>query len=998
MRFVDYMLQYTKANGIGDYFVFRPILAALVSLMYNILNSIESIYQASFQMFGFIYSQQVIDWIRPWIGYLWVPLAVAVLVLGINILVNNDDIIKKGVPKKFVQNFCLLLVILLILPIMFIGTDSSESDVWVGDGNGTAGNNGIIGIFTAEDSNGANIFLESLGNPSGTGGTEGNGTIAEDTIADNVYDLEYIFNEYSTSGVGALTDANWSVDSGVYKNKNSYQAEGNNKTKGIWDDIGRNYNDLITEDEINGMTEEDVNDDINALDVSNNNTMFLTKENTEDNISPDYLDPFAAGFDKPDVSESDWALYDENHEISVAQYLFGYSHAKHQYGDGDDDYTYTTTAGMDKGLFDWQPLSNYKYRYYIDWGVLLIQLLFKTIVLIGMSFKIVQIIFELAFSQFVAIFAASTDLTNGQRAKEALRVIFSLVLTLAFSVVLFQFYTLGCEYVNATFSDQNQVWIKTLFNIFLGIACIKGTTILKRVLGIDGGGTGRELGALAGAGFAATKAVGLGVAGAKKVGSWAKGGASAVAGGVGRVSGAVAAHRQHNSIGGQGGISSVRVNPNSRSSAGRASPNAGANGAVNGTAAGKGLSGQNAQDSTKKLGTASAETANGKPDSSAKGGEENTNPNGDAEAAKGKESAINGENAKAQDGKNENTAESMRESDIHGVDAKPDKDNPADGNAKDGNTPDVSQGVETDSEAHAGGNQDSDIHSEDASSSGFTAASDDSFSFNENEAANQGRGDYARDYQSANMEAIRNSVDKYGIEKGLGRAQGNVLDDAMGKMAADPTLSTKDALNQTLNEAGLSKESADLMSSRIAETGVMEQHKGDMANAVSNEAQSLYQNNPGKFNSMGEAYREAAKNVYSGGGADVSTPAAAQAAEQFGDSVLARDNYQSLSRSAEAIRTQHNNMNPNNRMTESESFQRACEDSNLGIVSDNLDRSIYDPKLRTDTNKVITNEVNAVERNTPNINSMFTKRMPSQRFSSALGKSYNRALKTHLRK
>lgn len=218
-----------------------------------------------------------------------------------------------------------------------------------------------------------------------------------------------------------------------------------------------------------------------------------------------------------------------------------------------------------------------------------------------MSFKVVQIVLELAFSQFVAIFAASTDLTNGQRTKEALRVIFSLVLTLAFSAVLFQFYTLGCKYVNRIFADQSEVWIKTLFNIFLGIACIKGTTILKRVLGIDGGGTGRELGALAGAGFAATKAVGLGVAGAKKVGSWAKGGASAVAGGVGRVSGAVAAHRQHNSIGGQGGISSVRVNPNSRSS-GRASPNAGANGAVNGTAAGKRLSGQNAQDSTKSLG------------------------------------------------------------------------------------------------------------------------------------------------------------------------------------------------------------------------------------------------------------------------------------------------------------------------------------------------------------------------------------------------------------
>lgn len=998
MRFVDYMLQYTKANGIGDYFVFRPILAALVSLMYNILNSIESIYQASFQMFGFIYSTEVINWIRPWIGYLWVPLAVAVLVLGINILVNNDDIIKKGVPKKFVQNFCLLLVIILILPIMFIGSDSSQSDVWVGNGNGTAGENGIIGIFSSTDSNGSNSFLETIGNPSGTEGTEGNGTIAEDTIADNVYDLEYIFNKYASSS--NLTESDWSDTSGVNNDKNSYQAEGQNKTKGIWDDIGRNYNDLITKDEFQGDDMKEKIADINDLDPSDDNTMFLTKNGTEDNVSDSYLDPFAAGFKSPSRgpdADTSWDLYDENFKLSGSEYLFGYSHAKHQWGDGADDYTYTTTDGNYDGFFDWLPTSNYKYRYYIDWGVLLIQLLFKTIVLIGMSFKVVQIVLELAFSQFVAIFAASTDLTNGQRTKEALRVIFSLVLTLAFSAVLFQFYTLGCKYVNRIFADQSEVWIKTLFNIFLGIACIKGTTILKRVLGIDGGGTGRELGALAGAGFAATKAVGLGVAGAKKVGSWAKGGASAVAGGVGRVSGAVAAHRQHNSIGGQGGISSVRVNPNSRSS-GRASPNAGANGAVNGTAAGKRLSGQNAQDSTKKLGAVSAEAANGKPDSSAKGGKESTKPNGEAEAAKGKESAINGENAKVQDGKNENTAESMSERDIHGADAKPDKDNPADGNAKDASTPDVSQGVEADSEAHAGGNQDSDIHSEDASSSGFTAASDDSFSFNENEAANQGRGDYARDYQSANMDAIRNSVDKYGIEKGLGRAQGNVLDDAMSKMAADPTLSTKDALNQTLNEAGLSRESAEIMSSRMAETGVMDQHKGDMANAVSNEAQSLYQNNPGKFNNMGEAYREAAKNVYSGRGADVSTPAAAQAAEQFGDSVLARDNYQSLSHSAEAIRTQHNNMNPNNRMTESESFQRACEDSNLGIVSDNLDRSIYDPKLGTDTNKVITNEVNAVERNTPNITSMFTKRMPSQRFSSALGKSYNRVLKTHLRK
>lgn len=100
---------------------------------------------------------------------------------------------------------------------MFIGSDSSQSDVWVGNGNGTAGENGIIGIFSSTDSDGSNSFLETIGNPSGTEGTEGNGTIAEDTIADNVYDLEYIFNKYASSS--NLTESDWSDTSGVNNDK-----------------------------------------------------------------------------------------------------------------------------------------------------------------------------------------------------------------------------------------------------------------------------------------------------------------------------------------------------------------------------------------------------------------------------------------------------------------------------------------------------------------------------------------------------------------------------------------------------------------------------------------------------------------------------------------------------------------------------------------------------------------------------------------------------------
>ena len=360
MRFVDYILSQIEYNNIFQYYVVRPLLGILVSLLKSLTEAVETMLNASFAMFNFIYSPEVINWIRPWLPWISIPLIISVLILGFNLIVNNNEIIERGGQKKFVQNFCLLVIIVLMLPVVFLGVgNGSGANVWQNsdENSGANGGNGVISLFTSEDGKSSPLF-DAIEDPNGSGSDEDLGSIAEQTIADNIIDFQYVYNAYGGKNKNDLKNKNWSKNSGVNENKNAYSGN----SKGVWDDVGSNLGDLITADEsekiLNGKTK-----DINNLDATGN--MFLTKEDDSNNVNHDNLDPFSAGIKKP--GDGKWDDYDDNSECDGAVYLFYSRHVKHQWGNGNDDYTYTSLP-MSKGLFDWEPLSEYPYRYHVDWA------------------------------------------------------------------------------------------------------------------------------------------------------------------------------------------------------------------------------------------------------------------------------------------------------------------------------------------------------------------------------------------------------------------------------------------------------------------------------------------------------------------------------------------------------------------------------------------------------------------------------------------------------
>ena len=630
MRFVDYILSHIQYNNILNYCVINPIMWCLVSLVKMVLDSLEVLLNAAFAMFGFIYSPQVIKFIKPWIGWLWVPIALSILVLGINLIINNNDIIEKGVHKKFIQNFCLLMIVVCLLPAIFIGTDdNSASNVWGTERNtGKVGDNGVISIFTSDDKKSSPFWdtIQDNGNAAIGSGENNNGSMSEVTIANHVIDLQYVYLKYGKSSAGTLMKNNWSETAAggkpISTDSNSYIK----RSKGVWDDIGNSLNDLITPDKSENEPFKGVIKDINSLDPTTNNTMFLTKKDNDDTtgIKRNDLDPFGSGYSTP--SNNKFKQYDDNCEVDGAVYLFYSEHAKHTWGEGNNDYTYTSKP-MDKPFMDWYLISNFPHRYYVDWGLLLVDMIIQCIIIIGMSYKVVSIIFELAFSQFFAILVAATDLTNGQRTKEVLKIIMSLILTVGFTGVLFQFYRLATNYINGTFTND---WIRLFFTIFVGMACIKGTTVLSKVLGIgDGGGVGKQLGALAGLGYAASKitkpVMKTATKGVKKVAGF---GFAAAGRASGAAHGAWSARKQRNGIGTTGGINTKTVKPGASSRG--ATP-------INGATA-------NAQANKNKPNTANPATANAnKPDTKGKAGEgksENT------AGEKADTNAVNAENSK----------------------------------------------------------------------------------------------------------------------------------------------------------------------------------------------------------------------------------------------------------------------------------------------------------------------------------------------------------------
>ncbi|MCG1430101.1 hypothetical protein K4T13_10980 [Staphylococcus epidermidis] len=173
----------------------------------------------------------------------------------------------------------------------------------------------------------------------------------------------------------------------------------------------------------------------------------------------------------------------------------------------EDSGAFKSGAGILK-FFDEYPL-----RYQTNFLVLWLSLGGLAIVYLFSAFKVVKLIFDIAFQKVLAPFVAATDLTTGQKMKSLFN---NIILNYAVIGIIFILFLIYEILVSTVMGSDAGFGVKAIAFIALSIACIDGPDTAKRVLGIDTGVQDGKAAALAT--YGAGKGIGkASTAGAKGV-------------------------------------------------------------------------------------------------------------------------------------------------------------------------------------------------------------------------------------------------------------------------------------------------------------------------------------------------------------------------------------------------------------------------------------------------------------------------------------------------
>ncbi|POA06072.1 pLS20_p028 family conjugation system transmembrane protein [Staphylococcus caprae] len=176
----------------------------------------------------------------------------------------------------------------------------------------------------------------------------------------------------------------------------------------------------------------------------------------------------------------------------------------------EDSGAFKAAAGILK-FFDEYPL-----RYQANFLVLWLSLGGLAIVYLFSAFKVVKLMFDIAFQKVLTPFVAATDLTTGQKMKSLFS---NIVLNYAVIWLIFVLFIIYNILITAVMNSNAGMAVKAIAFIALSIACIDGPDTAKRVLGIDTGvqdGKAAAFGAY-GLGRATAKTASAGVSGSKSL-------------------------------------------------------------------------------------------------------------------------------------------------------------------------------------------------------------------------------------------------------------------------------------------------------------------------------------------------------------------------------------------------------------------------------------------------------------------------------------------------
>lgn len=485
MSFIEWMVSNMEYCDMGAMFgLGRTILWWLTNILVWAASVIESLYNNIFKVFSVIYSSGVSSFIGRWIGFLWIPIAIAIIILGYNLIMGEDSDGSLRM-KTFMRNLCLLVIVVASIPILFTGVSgNSDSSFAVKLFQGSGNNNSIT--------NGVSQMAGNIGTTSNT----------SRTVVENIYDLQFIFNQARNKG---NFTKNWSsmIDDGTIRKNSFYDTSGNivngdavmNITP--WDTIvsdDADDNDKYDKD----LKMEDCY--VNGYDYcvfssdTNNKTSFASVASTRrvPYWTPDNIINIINQQGNQPVTT---AGLSDKMDLEARIFFFQTIHNNVWQIDSDDDgttnFVFIDNNGKTKTSMWFVDVgSTYPFRYHVEWGRMIISLLMSIIVLYLTSYKIVKLIYEVTVNQLLVLFFGAIDLSNGQRAKEVMKSTCSLLASMFFAVILVQFYYLLTSAVNGlTFVSNSSTngWIQTLINVFIGMATIKGPSVLEKVLGISGG-------------------------------------------------------------------------------------------------------------------------------------------------------------------------------------------------------------------------------------------------------------------------------------------------------------------------------------------------------------------------------------------------------------------------------------------------------------------------------------------------------------------------------
>ena len=463
--FVD-NTEWSAVFGASD--LIRMLLLGIAQALRMLCDALENLFKLSWKFFSFLSSEQLSGMIAPYKGLIITILVCAVAILGLNYMLRGSEMLSQGQHRIVFQNILLIGCVLVLVPVLISG-QSMFSNVTSSDS--------LSNYFGADDGRDSQVYTNIV-----KGST---GTQADAAAADSLTDIDYfLFN--SQVGISKYNPLSYNTKDSMIGKRSLYAYS--NANGGAFRYIENNITAFMTADYINKQAAS------------------MSTEYNDDNYSTmcgGYVTAHKADGSNEESGGKFWEVILKHH----------WSYSK--FGSLPAEicangawYDPSPVAGLARG--------DLPYKISVDWLTLYISLIASIIMMAGTAYKVIKIIMDLAFSYLLGSIVAAGDLSNGRKVREVITGIVGIIVSLFFSAVLFHFFKAARAYLTSASWLSNEPLVRSIFLIFVALACIQGPSLMQKILGVDGG-SARSLGTLAVAGGATAHAAKSATGAVKKV-------------------------------------------------------------------------------------------------------------------------------------------------------------------------------------------------------------------------------------------------------------------------------------------------------------------------------------------------------------------------------------------------------------------------------------------------------------------------------------------------